>query len=92
MRAQGATEYIFMVALGLVMILIAVSILHHPHTDNIKSASSSADLSSKQGMVEMIAQKYNSTEWWGTYGKDYANCMKGEESACDVIIDAYSSG
>ena len=90
-KAQGAIEYLFMIAAALVIILIVVRQLRGKSQESGKSA----DLSAKQSKVEMIAQKYNSTDpnWWNTYKDDYNACIKqGDVDACDNIINAYPNG
>ncbi|MCD6373643.1 MAG: class III signal peptide-containing protein [Thermococcus sp.] len=87
-KAQGAIEYLFMIAAALVIILIVVRQLRNKG----KSAGSSADLSAKQSKVEMIAQKYNSTDpnWWSNHVDDYNKCIKeGNITACNNIISEY---
>ncbi|MCD6373642.1 MAG: hypothetical protein J7L37_08905 [Thermococcus sp.] len=91
-RAQGAVEYMFMIAAVMVAVLLAIGILHHPTTDRIKSTSGSADFTSMQAEVELIAQKYNDTAWWNTYGDAYRACMEGDKSACEEVLKEYPKG
>ena len=92
MKAQGAIEYMFMIAAVMVAVLLSISVLNHPTTDNIKSTSHEADFSSIQTSVEMIAQKYNSSTWWDTHKDLYNSCMKGDNAACEAILKEYPDG
>ncbi|MDI3476415.1 MAG: hypothetical protein PWQ95_2143 [Thermococcaceae archaeon] len=88
-KAQGAIEYLFMIAAALVIILIVVRQLRGKSGESGKAA----DLSSKQSRVEMIAQKYNSTEWWTDYRSHYTKCInEGNVTACDKILNDYPNG
>ncbi len=86
-RAQGSLEYLAMV--GMVIILVMVAMIMVSHRDvNVKELGKSSEQSSLQVRVEMVAQKYNDSAWWSVYGGYYSKCMKGNVSACQVILDS----
>ena len=83
-KAQGAIEYLFMIAAALVVILIVVRQLRGKGSQ----AGQTADLAAKQSEVELIVQKYNSTDWWSQWSDEYTQCMDdGNATACDQIIE-----
>lgn len=92
MRGQGAVEYLFMIALVMVVVLLAVAVLNKPTTANLKSVSHSADFSGMQSQVELIAQKYNNSSWWELHKDSYNACIKGDKSACEEILNEYPNG
>ena len=92
MRGQGAVEYLFMIALVMVVVLLAVAVLNKPTTTNLKSVSHSADFTGMQSKVELIAQKYNSSSWWEAHKDAYNACINGDKSACEEIINEYPNG
>ena len=80
-KAQGAIEYLFMIAAALVIILIVVRQLRNKG----KSAGSQADISAKQSKVISLVQQYNNSDVWKAIGTDYNNCVnKGTD--CDKVI------
>ena len=85
-KAQGAIEYLFMIAAALVIILIVVRQLRNKSGESGKSA----DLSAKQSKVELLAQKYNGTSAWdSSYNDLYNKCMGGDAKACDDLISKF---
>ena len=91
-RAQGALEYLFMMAAVMVAVLLVIGVLNHPTTDNVKSTSGSADFTSMQAKVELIAQKYNNTLWWSAHKDAYNACINGDKNACEEILKEYPEG
>ena len=92
LKAQGAVEYLLIIATSLVLVFLVISRTIHPQSGHVTEMGKMSDLSGIQSKVELIAQKYNSSEWWGQYGNLYQRCMRGEKSACEEISKDYPNG
>jgi|GEM_PF-1995559 len=80
-KAQGAIEYLFMIAAALVIILIVVRQLRNKG----KSAGSQADISAKQSKVISLVQQYNNSKVWQAIGQNYEDCVN-KGTHCDDVI------